>query len=350
MQMPARNYTASNSSYRYGFNGKELDKETSSTTTYDYGFRIYSPALGRFLSVDPLYKDYPWYSPYQFAGNKPIAAADLDGLEEWMRTQEILLRQEVQLQQQAAASQQKKAAQQALQAMAQQPVFRQADNSVYAQQRSEYFQRQYQMTNAINGATMDPLAASMYAPVPMAAAKYVNGTIEHVYGIYEGIRDKDYWSAAKNTGLFALDVAPFIPFKGAGVAGNAAVRSADEIFSSSIATRGFAEDFAVTTKSYKGWKNMNDIVPNNPGFDLYDNLGNVADITTTSAQKLNASQFYKKLDNLANLKGFNQRTLQIYVKEGQYTAEQLGGLQQKLNTFISDFKLKNTDAKITQIK
>jgi hypothetical protein len=32
--------------------------------------------------VDPLTKDYPWYTPYQFAGNKPIYAIDLDGLEE----------------------------------------------------------------------------------------------------------------------------------------------------------------------------------------------------------------------------------------------------------------------------
>jgi RHS repeat-associated protein len=81
MLMPNRKYNAG-SGYRYGFNGKEQDKETSSTTTYDYGFRIYSPALGRFLSVDPLTKTYPWYTPYQFAGNKPIGCIDLDGLEE----------------------------------------------------------------------------------------------------------------------------------------------------------------------------------------------------------------------------------------------------------------------------
>jgi RHS repeat-associated protein len=69
------------SSYLYGFNGKEQDKETSSTTTYDYGFRIYNPALGRFLSVDPLIKNFPWWTPYQFAGNTPVQAVDLDGLE-----------------------------------------------------------------------------------------------------------------------------------------------------------------------------------------------------------------------------------------------------------------------------
>jgi RHS repeat-associated protein len=49
---------------------------------YDYGFRIYDSRIAKFLSVDPLTKDYPWYTPYQFAGNKPIYAIDLDGLEE----------------------------------------------------------------------------------------------------------------------------------------------------------------------------------------------------------------------------------------------------------------------------
>ena len=47
----------------------------------DYGFRIYNPAIGKFLSVDPLTSSYPWYTPYQFAGNSPIRAIDLDGLE-----------------------------------------------------------------------------------------------------------------------------------------------------------------------------------------------------------------------------------------------------------------------------
>ena len=34
-----------------------------------------------FLSVDPLTAVYPWYSPYQSAGNTPIQAIDIDGLE-----------------------------------------------------------------------------------------------------------------------------------------------------------------------------------------------------------------------------------------------------------------------------
>jgi hypothetical protein len=33
------------------------------------------------LSVDPLTDDYPWFTPYQFAGNNPIMSVDIDGLE-----------------------------------------------------------------------------------------------------------------------------------------------------------------------------------------------------------------------------------------------------------------------------
>ncbi|MFK5854484.1 MAG: RHS repeat-associated core domain-containing protein [Bacteroidota bacterium] len=72
-------------SYRFGFNGKEMDNEVSGNgNQYDYGFRIYNPRIGRFLSVDPLFQSYPWYTPYQFAGNKPIWAIDIDGLEEYI--------------------------------------------------------------------------------------------------------------------------------------------------------------------------------------------------------------------------------------------------------------------------
>lgn len=45
------------------------------------GYTIYDPRLGRFLSTDPLTQQYPWYTPYQFAGNTPIQAIDVDGLE-----------------------------------------------------------------------------------------------------------------------------------------------------------------------------------------------------------------------------------------------------------------------------
>jgi RHS repeat-associated protein len=80
MLMPGR--TFSSSSHRYGFNGKENDNEVKGEgNQQDYGMRIYDPRVARFLSIDPLAKDYPWYTAYQFASNNPIAAIDLDGLE-----------------------------------------------------------------------------------------------------------------------------------------------------------------------------------------------------------------------------------------------------------------------------
>ena len=86
LEMPSRSY--SSEKYRYGFNGKENDRGNWSSTqlVQDYGMRLYNPALGRFLSVDPISKQFPWYTPYQFAGNKPIIAIDLDGLEEFVKT------------------------------------------------------------------------------------------------------------------------------------------------------------------------------------------------------------------------------------------------------------------------
>jgi RHS repeat-associated protein len=80
--MPGRTYTAA--SYKYGFNGKENDNEVKGEgNQQDYGMRIYDPRLGRFLSVDPISKEYPELTPYQFASNRPIDGIDMDGLE-WM--------------------------------------------------------------------------------------------------------------------------------------------------------------------------------------------------------------------------------------------------------------------------
>ena len=80
MEMPGRTYSV-NSEYRFGFNGKEADKngEWGGLTHYDYGFRIYNPAVGRFLSVDPIFKEYE--SPYLAMANNPIHILDPSGLD-----------------------------------------------------------------------------------------------------------------------------------------------------------------------------------------------------------------------------------------------------------------------------
>jgi RHS repeat-associated protein len=80
-QMPGRSVNLGGS-YRYGFNGKENDNEVKGEgNQQDYGMRIYDPRIGRFLSVDPLTRQYSELTPYQFASNTPIQAIDLDGME-----------------------------------------------------------------------------------------------------------------------------------------------------------------------------------------------------------------------------------------------------------------------------
>jgi RHS repeat-associated protein len=80
MVMPGRKYPAASGVYRYGFNGKENDKDINNGAQ-DYGNRIYDGRITKFLSVDPLTNDYPYYSPYQYAGNSPIELIDIDGSE-----------------------------------------------------------------------------------------------------------------------------------------------------------------------------------------------------------------------------------------------------------------------------
>ena len=43
---------------------------------------MHDPRVGRFFAVDPLEIKYPWYTPYQFSGNRLIDAIELEGLEE----------------------------------------------------------------------------------------------------------------------------------------------------------------------------------------------------------------------------------------------------------------------------
>lgn len=87
MLMPERHWQADG--YRYGFNGKEMDNEMKETVlgavvtgvgnSYDYGSRIYSPQLARWLAVDPFARTYSGQSPYSFALNSPIFVIDPDG-------------------------------------------------------------------------------------------------------------------------------------------------------------------------------------------------------------------------------------------------------------------------------
>jgi len=73
--------------YKFGFNGKEKDDEVKGNGNWqNYGMRLYDPRLGKFLSVDPLFKNYPYNSVYDFAENDVIRCVDLDGKERYIQT------------------------------------------------------------------------------------------------------------------------------------------------------------------------------------------------------------------------------------------------------------------------
>jgi RHS repeat-associated protein len=78
MEMPGQQYAAAE--YRYGFNGMERDNEVKGRgDSYDFGARMYDPRVGRFWRMDPLGFQSPFYSPFLFAGNRPIWKIDING-------------------------------------------------------------------------------------------------------------------------------------------------------------------------------------------------------------------------------------------------------------------------------
>jgi RHS repeat-associated protein len=66
----------------FHFEGQETDDEVyGPENAVSYQYRVHDPRLGRFLSLDPLAPEYPFYSPYAFSGNRVIDAVELEGLE-----------------------------------------------------------------------------------------------------------------------------------------------------------------------------------------------------------------------------------------------------------------------------
>jgi RHS repeat-associated protein len=71
-------------------NDKENDRGNFGTQlVQDYGMHLYNPAIGKFLSVDPLADEYPWKRPYSFAENDVNKSIDLDGEEKMIVTKRI---------------------------------------------------------------------------------------------------------------------------------------------------------------------------------------------------------------------------------------------------------------------
>ena len=70
------------SSQRYKYNGKELDR-THGLDWYDYGARMYDPALARWMAPDPLAEKYYGVSPYAYCHDNPMNAIDPDGRDDF---------------------------------------------------------------------------------------------------------------------------------------------------------------------------------------------------------------------------------------------------------------------------
>ena len=78
MQMPGRNFSVG--SYRYGFNGAEMDNDIKGEgNSIDFGARIYDPRISRWLSVDAYANKYPNVTPYAFCLNSPLQFKEANG-------------------------------------------------------------------------------------------------------------------------------------------------------------------------------------------------------------------------------------------------------------------------------
>lgn len=64
--------------YKYMYNGKELQNELG-LNNYDYGWRQYDPAIGRFNKIDRYAEKYYDLSTYSYAGNNPVFFIDVQG-------------------------------------------------------------------------------------------------------------------------------------------------------------------------------------------------------------------------------------------------------------------------------
>ena len=57
------------------------DEVKGAGNSINYKYRMHDPRLGRFFAVDPLIRNYPFYSSYAFRGNRVLDAVEQEGLQ-----------------------------------------------------------------------------------------------------------------------------------------------------------------------------------------------------------------------------------------------------------------------------
>ena len=63
---------------KFGYNGKEFQDELG-LNLFDYHARLFDPAIGKFITMDPHAEKYARLTPYNYVYNNPVNAIDPDG-------------------------------------------------------------------------------------------------------------------------------------------------------------------------------------------------------------------------------------------------------------------------------
>jgi RHS repeat-associated protein len=78
-------------SYRFAFNGKEIDNqgEWGQSTKYNFGARIYNPSIAVFQSRDRFSRAYSSLSPYIYAADSPLSIIEVNGDSIWVTAETV---------------------------------------------------------------------------------------------------------------------------------------------------------------------------------------------------------------------------------------------------------------------
>ena len=77
MTEPGRSWNSGD--YRFGYTGHEKENDLAEGV-YTTEYRLLDTRLGRWLSVDPLFTEYPDMSSYNYCGGNPMVSVDPSGL------------------------------------------------------------------------------------------------------------------------------------------------------------------------------------------------------------------------------------------------------------------------------